>query len=340
MLATTLAVAALLTQDMSWDVAAFLRNHIDFSESQLRQLTRGEIVAKMLTSESNREIALFAAARIAVPRTQAFTQLRNVETLIGSEYLTQFGEFSRPPVASDLKDLEIAPGDLDALRECRLADCDVNVSATVINELRALDWSSPGIRAPVTDFVRRHLLDYVRNYLTNGVGALIVYQHKPEPLALADGFQFLLEESPYVFEYVPELHRHLQEFPDWQSPNARDMLFWAVEEFGLRPLSTVTHVTIYDPPAGSVQASAIALKRIYASHYFHAGFTVVGLVDYLTSGDGEGTVLLYLDRSLFDTKVGGIKRRVAESQLRDNLRSRLQAMRRALEGARGEQEAR
>ncbi len=69
--------------------------------------------------------------------------------------------------------------------------------------------------------------------------------------------------------------------------------------------------------------------HLVVSHYFHAALKLMALVD-AEDANNQSFYLVYLDRSLFDSKIGGIKRRIVENRLRDNLQSRLESIRQHL----------
>lgn len=135
----------------------------------------------------------------------------------------------------------------------------------------------------------------------------------------------MLQRSPYLFAYVSAFHHYLEKFPRRALPGAEDALYWFTENPGLRPITTVTHVTVYRPDSAGV-AALIAFKQIYASHYFPAALTLVSVVDDPTP-QGPGAYVFYLERLLFDKKLGGFIRREAEASLLDDLKARLAARR-------------
>lgn len=89
-----------------------------------------------------------------------------------------------------------------------------------------------------------------------------------------------------------------------------------MEELGLGPPAAIAHATIYRRPSGSVPQTLVVLNQIYASHYFQAALKVMSLIDDAENPEDQGFYLVYLDRSLFDSKIGGLKRHLAENRLR------------------------
>lgn len=64
--------------------------------------------------------------------------------------------------------------------------------------------------------------------------------------------------------YLPDLRRHLLEYPKFIAPDSSDFFYWQIVDFGLKPTVRINHVIIQNLPAGI----AVASKQLYASHYF------------------------------------------------------------------------
>jgi hypothetical protein len=117
---------------------------------------------------------------------------------------------------------------------------------------------------------------------------------------------------------VPELHRHLEAFPNSSLAGAEDFLYWSKDTFAPKPTVSLYHVTTWTDATRSV--AVMASKRIYASHYFQAGLDL-GIV--VAAPDG-GYYLMDLYRARVDPPTGmlagvvmgkirgGIERGVAE----------------------------
>lgn len=312
------------------EITTYLRERAGFSEAEVAKVVRGEVVTRRLRGASDREVVLAGVARFRASPAAFIDQFREREPLLRSRQATQFGLFGRPPSADDLRSLVLPSDDIAALRDCAAGDCTLKLPAELIDRVQALDWSGPQVAPRVNELMREWLLEYVRGYLSRGNAALVVYGDRRTPLPLHEGLHALLAESPYLVEYVPEFHHYLDEFPARDLPGAEDVLYWSLEDSGLRPLTAVTHAVLYVPPSARDLRAIVALKRIYASHYFHAGLTLMMLVD---DGDDQvpGFYLVYLDRMLFDTGLGGLKRRSVEGRLEGDLRQRLTALPRTLD---------
>lgn len=327
MMLTAMTVAALSVQSPSQDLSTFLRDRLDFSNSDVSKIERGDVVVRKLDVDNDREVTVVGVVRLEGSQREFIERFRDVETFGRTEELTEIGTIGAPPTLDDLAELRLSDDDLAAMRSCRSGDCDLKLSAARIAQLRAMDWETPGHQGRMEDLARSWLFEYVQGYLEGGNSSLVVYDDRNEPQLLEEGFRALLAESPYVYEYVPEFHHYLEEYPDAELAGAENFLYWAVQDVGLKPITSVTHATIHRRPPRESPGTLIALKQIYASHYFHAALSLLALVD---AEDGVGVYLIYLDRSLFDTKIGWLQRGTVEGRMKDRLEARLEAIQRQL----------
>ena len=321
MLLTTTLLSVSLAQAPP-RVDGFLRQKLGFSEGDVREVTKGAGVVKKLDGATDEEIALVGVVRLPVSARSATERFSDPTAWRRS--VSQGGRFSTSPVAGDLANFGVPSGDRALLRSCRVGKCVLKLPSSVIDSLGRVDWRTPTADTLAATLWRSWLLDYVRGYVSRGNAALVVYGDRETPLPLHTGFHALLQESPYLFAYVPALHHYLNEFPARALPGAEDALYWSTEDVGLRPITTVTHATVYRPDSAAGVAALIALKQIYASHYFHATLTLISVIDDPTP-EGPGAYVICLERFLFDKRLGGLIRRNAEGRLRSELQARLGA---------------
>jgi hypothetical protein len=138
-----------------------------------------------------------------------------------------------------------------------------------------------------------------------------------------DDFAGLLNNSPYLGEFMPGLPSHLQSFPFSPLSGAEDFLYWSKEKFGLTPFITITHVTITRVASGSY---VIASKDVYSSRYFDASLTFTIASDAV--GAPDAFYLVYVNRSRASALKGALSalrrsivERRAKSSLDENLRN-------------------
>ena len=313
------------------NLQTFLEKNIGFSKRELNAIDTDVVVKQVQTPEKTREIAAIGIVRINVPKDFFITQFRHIESFMKSDKLEQIGTFSNPPKPEDIAAFQLPKSDLEELAKCKIGNCKFKMPAWAFDHLQEIDWSKGDSAARVTDLFRRDIISYVQNYLKNGNSALLVYADRKKPMALAEGFDSLLAQASYVYRYIPELHRYLKEFPRSAPPGVDDFLYWSEQDFGQRPTTTITHATIYDLTEGSNPDAMIALKQLYASHYFHARFALMALADVPAGVKKPGFYLVYLDRLLFDDDLNWASRKLIMKGVQSYITSWLNAIRKRLQ---------
>jgi len=329
---SALVLLGLVAATLNPSLSGFLTGQLGLSPGALEGLPSEAVVEELPVDNESREIAVVGVVPINVSSQFFLDSFRRTETFMQSAELKRIGTFSRPPTSADVAALDLGTDDLEAIQECKVADCKVKLPAQDIGAFRQLDWSAANVADGATKLFRNRITGYVRSYLESGNSALMVYADKPERMALADGFGKLLRESAPVSSLAPDMQRHLNEFPKSSPDDTEDIVYWTIEDFGYRPVTAVTHATIYDQPSGPARA-IITHKQIYASHYFHARFTVMALVEGSDGTNGSDLYLVYVDRSLFDDDLGTINRGLLRHGLTKSLRTKLETLRVRLEAA-------
>lgn len=335
MIATGLLLVTLVsaTAAPNPSLTKFLTAELGLTASAVAGIGTETLVEELPVENASREIAVLGVVPIAVSSQFFLDSFRNTEAFMQSAELKQIGTFSRPPVSNDVASLRLAADDVKAIRQCKIADCKLKLPAPDIGAFQELDWSADDVADGATQLFRKRLTGYVQSYLERGNSALVVYADKPERMPLAAGFEQLLGESRHVSSLSPDLKKYLNEFPDYSPGGTEDIVYWTIEEFGYRPVTAITHATIYDRPAGRTARAIIAQKQIYASHYFDARFTLMALAEAPEEQNDDRLYLVYVDRSLFDADLGMINRGLLRRGLTKSLRAKLTMLRERLEAA-------
>ncbi len=314
---------------------AILRRFVHLSEDEVAALDGRGVIARVLPTREPREVALCGLARLAVPPSFFADELRDIARFKRGENVTQVGRLHRPPHLADVKTLEMEPEDVAAFKKCRIADCDGRVPARVVARLHAaLGASLPEDRDAANAFARQLLVDYATVYFAAGSAGLGEYDDGDRPVRLEEEVRGLVGESPYLSATAPDLVQYVLDFPARPLPGADDFVYWSVEDFGLRPFVSLTHVTIRPSPAVTI----ITSKQVYASRYFDGS---LGLTVLVPAGDrrSRGCYLLYLNRSRTGALAGAFsifRRAIAERVGRDGMEKHLRLLRDRLEGAGGD----
>lgn len=278
----------------------FLRRVIGFSDAQIATVDAGQVVTKQLPAADKPESAAFGAVRLSGDHLALVHRFRrDVGVARSGESILEIGRFSRPPRAEDLAGLTLEERDFVAARECKPGDCHIKLSRSAIERMRQeIDWKAGDARGQASGLMKQMLVEYTAAYMQGGTAEMATYANKDRPLETPAEFRRLLAASPYLVEYVPALHRYLEEFPRGSLAGAEDLFYWQKDKFAPKPTVSIFHFTIWTDPERA--AAVIASKRIYASHYFQAGLDLLAVV----AAPGGGCYLMDLYRARIDPPKG------------------------------------
>lgn len=323
----------------------FLKQYPQFSNGDIRGLGEGKPEAKAMETGSGKEIALAGAIRIAVPADFFLRQFEDIVRFKHGQAVTEIAKFSRPPALADLADLHLDERDVEALRECRPGNCDVKLSVEEIEGFRKeMHWSEPNATAEANRMFRRILLQRVEAYLKSGNAALSEYGDAKSPVSLARESAKLLAESAYLRDFAPHLADCLKSFPDCDS-KIGSFLYWSKEEYGhgLKPVVSVTQVMIDRVKVHGEEWTWEASKQIYADHYSEGSLGVTLMVEAPREDGKPSFYLVYLNRTRPDA-LGGffsfVIRPFLRDKARDELRDRLERIRKRMERLYAEEQGR
>jgi hypothetical protein len=306
----------------------FLRTAGGMSSANLAALDRGEAVARVIESD-RREVAVVGAVRIRGSRARMVARYRDVTNLRKSALVLELGVFGDPVRVDDMRSLTFETYDLESVRECEPGDCPVRLSSAAMTRFQqAVNWRSPEWRQEAAGVWREVLAELMTSYQARGDRALPEYHNRQPALSVPDEFLALYEQSTYVSRMAPEAFRHIREFPRNPLAGAEDIFYWSKDDFGLRPVMSLTHLTIYDPP--SQKAAFVATKQIYATHYFDAA---LGVTLALDDGSG-GFYMVSMNRARtrsLTSRFRGFVRAIVQSRSREALERILTSTKQSLE---------
>lgn len=291
-----------------------------FSADDLAALERGEPVTTVLTRKmvgpnDTAEVAVAGVIRVDVPRQVFIESVRDVQGFRSSGHL-QIGIIQDPPQASDFEAVTIPADDIEDLEKCKPGDCALKLAGSGLEELHSrIDWKAPDRADQVNRYAREKLLLATESYLKEGIEVFEPLEDKEIKVSLAQQFDELLENTPDLIAFYPELAAYLKDYPHAELGSSRDVLFWTLKDFGLKPTVTLTHAVGYLPEG--TEDAVIAWKLIYASHYFNGGLQITTY-----ARDGEASYLVQLDRVRADTlggTFGGVKQKRMASAMKDDL---------------------
>ena len=303
--------------------ATFMRQAVGLTDAQIASVEAGTVVTKQLQAVDKTEIAAFGAVRVRGDRAAFLSQIASdVGRARKSGAVLEIGRFSRPPRLEDLAGLTLDEDSFAALRECKPGDCGIKLSRSAIeNVQREVDWKGADARSRASQVLKEMLVDYTSAYMRVGTAEMATYADKESPIETSTEFGKILAASPYLVEYVPELHRYSEGYPAASLGGATDIFYWSKDQYAPRPTVSLFHVVVWNDPRRDF--AVIASKRVYSSHYFRAGVELLAVV----AAPGGGFYLMDLYRARIDPPkgilAGAIRGRVrggVEHAVGENLR--------------------
>lgn len=297
--AAILALHASVAAQSHESAAQLLGQRFGFTPSQLAAVDAGTPVAVVLPSSVDREIAVAGAVFLHATGARLVSVLQDVERLESGGGFIRTRKLSAPPQLGDFTGFQLPAADVQALRGCRPGRCDVKLSQNGFDLLAKFDWSAPEAEARVNALARQTSLDYVLAYRKGGTRNLAVYLDSDKPQSVAQEFEEMIGSVALWPDTLTPLAEYLRGYPTAARPRlTRDFFYWSLAEFGLKPVFRINHVVVHGTGRTSGLLHVVAVKQLYASHYFQAAFEVRAVVsDGRPSGKGVYLVMLNMARS-------------------------------------------
>jgi len=310
----------------------FLKKYLGFSDADIVELDKGELITKLPKVQDQREVAAFAAVRVNAHPEQLAMQFRDIVRWKKGDSVPEIGKFGDRPQIADLSGLNIEPDDIKVLKKCKPGSCDIKLSADSMDKLvKGTNWAAEDFHGQAEQLFKQMLVDYAGAYRTGGNRVLVHYADQKQTGKRTEEFSSLLKESTYVTEYAPELASYIDKFPGTHLSGSDEFVYWSKEKFGIQPVMSMTHVTIYPRKRGNSGEVLIASKQLYASHYFESSLAFTMMIP---RDGGGGSYLLYLNRSRTDTLRGffsGLTRMFISGHVRDGAAKSLKLAKERLE---------
>ena len=311
------------------DLQVLLSTELRFSRDELAALRRGEVVKHGLPSRAPGEIGVVGAVRIRAPKAAFFARVRDIARFKSGPDILQIGRFGNPPTLDDLAGLTVGKDDFD-VRDCRLHDCSIRLSADAIARIdREVDRKAPDAQARGAALFKQILLEQVTAYASGGA-RMTQFDDGSKPIRPLDQLDGVITNMPEIGALMPSLVDHLRRFPEVRLADAEDFLYWSKEKFGIDPFITVTHVTLV---CRSAATCVMTTRDVYSSRYLDASVALSIATD--VGGNDPGAFdLVYDNRSRANALkggLGGLRRSIAERKARGGLEESLKSIKLQLE---------
>lgn len=317
------------------DLQTFFTKNIGLDQDQITALRNGKPVAKDLESRIPDEIFVFGAIHINAAPEGYLKFARDIDRLRKLPEYLAIGTFSNPPRVSDLKGFALDSEDIEALKECKSGDCDVQMPARDIELARqSINWAGPNPGHQVNQLLQEGAVQIISTYRKRGNQALGEYNDKSRPTRVAEQFKYMLSYSKALPKYLPGFYNYLLTYPSGKPANVEDSFQWAKVKFGLKPTLRIMHVVTMRGRGPDEPAYAIAEKQLYSSHYFETALDLAFCIRDDINPQKPG---FYLIRAMGSEQAGltgfkgSIVRRIAVDRSVSSLEKSLEVIKTTLE---------
>jgi hypothetical protein len=335
--AAILAPHASVEAQSQGSAAQVLGQRFGLTRDQLASVDAGTAIAVVLPSSADGEIVVAGGVFVHATAARLVAVLQDVERLESGGGFIRTKRLSEPPRLSDFAGFQLPPADVEALRDCRPGRCEVKLGQSGFDRLAKVDWVSPDAAARVSALARQAALDYVLAYRKGGDRELAVYLDSDRPQAIASEFAQMIHRVDLWPDVLTPLAKYFGGYPTAaRSRLTSNFFYWSLAEFGLKPVFRINHVVVDKTGRTSGPLYIVAVKQLYASHYFRTAFEVRAVLsDRHPSGKGVYLVVLNMARSDGLTGLfGGLIKSRARDGSRDGLERALAAIRRMAEAGR------
>ena len=322
-----LAASTVWGQASLADFQKSLQEKAPFQPADFAALQLNQPVVRLAPISNKQEIAVTGLVNIRAGAEEFLRSYRESMTQKTNSAILEIGSFGPEPSINDLAGLTLDAGDIEDLKDCVVGDCQLKLSAAMIERFRKeINWDAPDYQLVVTNLFKQMLFDYVRDYRSRGEAALIEYNDKRDEVSLATEQRALNAGPSYINDLLTNAKSELQP--------ADDSIVWSKIKFGLKPVIAINHVRIYKRDSETGPQVLIASNQLYANHYFNASLALTAFVN--VPGATQGAYLVYENRSRADGlegPFGKIKRGVVEKKALEGLKAILENSQASLGGS-------
>ncbi len=250
------ASAAPRSQGAKVDPERVLAERFRFSSAEIAQARQGQAIVKITTDSD--ELTGVGAIRLDGKKERLADWLKNVEHFRNAAELGTAHIIPMPPTAGAFAGVTLDSTDLAELKRCTADKCDIRLPANVLAQLQR----DGGGKA--NDIIRQMLFDYTAAYMKTGNAAVSPEMHG------------LIAKAKTLTEMAPAFVAYLDGYPGAAPPGVDQRFYWSTMPAGDVSIVAVHHMIQYSPRAEEIW---IADKTLYATRYFDAAVTAIGLYD-------------------------------------------------------------
>src|SRR5713101_6954685 len=209
---------------------------LGLTPQQVAAIDDGRPIAKVLSWGGPSEVYVFGAVHVNGSPDTYLKAVRDVGRLAGTPGYLGIGELPATPSVADLSALAFDADDVNALKDCREGQCDVQLPTASIRAFHdRVNWSQSDAADQVNGLARQMVLDLMREYRRGGNSALGIYRDKQKPARVADEFETMVGRAAALPDVLPELRRYLLQYPDARLSGDDSYFYWEKVDFGMKP---------------------------------------------------------------------------------------------------------
>ena len=320
--------------DSSAEPNKFFHEFAGLNDDQIREISEGKAIAKILDSPTADQVFVFGAVYIHSTPERYLKFASDLDAMRKLPSYLAIQKFSDPPKLADLAGFTFDPEDFKQLKNCKAGHCEVQLPSEAMEEFqRSVNWSASDANDQANHLGQQMALQALLDYKQGGNTALGTYRDKNHPAVVAETFASLLSRSKALPVYLPELREYLLNYPKAESTGIESQFYWEKVNFGLKPTLRMVQAVIYQGQSPQEPTYAVAVKQLYASHYFETALDLTVCVKD-TQPNHSGFYLITTKGSqqagLTGLK-GGIVRKVAVDKTRSSLEKALGSIKQKLE---------
>jgi hypothetical protein len=310
----------------------FFHDYAGLTDEEVQNISRGQAVAKILQSPTPDEVFVMGAVYVESTPERYLLLASDIDALRRLPAYLAIRKFSDPPQLADLSGFTLDDDDIKELQHCKPGHCEVQLPSHTMREFQqSINWSAPDRADQVNHLAQQMALEALQKYIAGGNTALGTYRDKAHPTEVAEAFTSLLGQMRALPVYLPELNSYLLDYPQSAPANIESQFYWEKVNFGLKPTLRIVQAVIYRGTSPDKPAYAVAVKQLYASHYFE---TALDLTVCVRDTTNNGFYLITIKGSrqagLTGFK-GSIVRKVAVDKTRSSLERALASIKQQLE---------
>jgi hypothetical protein len=325
LLAVALSVVA-VTASAQPQPQTFFKQKMGLSDAEIQQVRQGQIVTKVLPSgDTKYGVLVLGAVYVNAPAEKFAAVYKDVSRLRTLKVYLDLQTFSvggAPVTLSDFDRMTFNRKDVDALKDCKPGDCDLQIY-DIEGFRKQVNWGSPDYYDQANKVARQRLLDLMQRYQTGGLKSFGSYEDRGKPFNRFTETKAMLDNSFYLQGSVaPDVYRHVVDYPQGKVAGAEEFFYWENIDFGQGPTIRVSHNTIFPMGAGPSKPVAVN-KQLYASRYIRTALMIFACVP---DTQGKGFYLIEINDSRtpdFGSLKQSIVRKVATSTAEQSVKDML-----------------